>query len=73
MMTVQKEGEVAVITQGFARFERVGEVATGECGGVRYEQVGELRKFTQFCRSLSLRKARVMLKTMRREAFAPCP
>lgn len=72
MMIVQKAGEVAVITQGFAIFERAGQVAVGECGGVRYEQVGELRKFTQFCRSLSLRKARVMLKTMRREAFAPC-
>jgi len=70
MMTVQKVEDIAVITNGRALFERCAEVAVGECDGVRYEQVGELSKFTQLCRSHSLRVARVTLKKMRQEAFA---
>jgi hypothetical protein len=68
-MDVQKAGDVVAIRSGFALFERVGDIAVGECSGVRYEQVGELNKFTQFCRSPSLRYARVALKIMREAAF----
>lgn len=69
-MQIQKEGEIALITDPRGIFERVDQVAFGEFDGARYEEVGDLHKFSQFAKSKSLRIARVMLKTMRREAFA---
>jgi hypothetical protein len=68
-MDVQRAGDIVVVRSGFAFFERVAAVAVGECSGVRYAQIGELNKFTQFCRSPSLRYARVALKIMREAAF----
>jgi hypothetical protein len=69
-MQIQKSGEIALITDHRGIFERVDQVAFGEFDGARYEEVGDLHKISQFAKSKSLRIARVMLKTMRREAFA---
>lgn len=68
-MQIQRAPDIAVITHKGGIFERVGDVACGEFGGVRYEQVGEMHKFSQSAKSKSLRIARVILKTMRLEAF----
>lgn len=69
VMEIQISDDIAIVSSGFAVFERVADVSWGEASGVRYEQVGGLKKFTQYCRSPSLRLARVALKIMRAEAF----
>ena len=69
-MLIQKSGDIALITDPRGFFERVDSVACGEFDGVRYEQIGGISRFSQTAKSKSLRIARVMLKTMRREAFA---
>lgn len=79
-MNIEKSGNLAIITCGpqlgegsgndfAARIERSGELAVACCDGIMLEICGNLKKWTQIGPSRSLRKARCMIKKMRKIAF----
>lgn len=50
--------------------EKAGCICRANLDGVKYQQVGMINKFTQVCKSRSLRAAKVSIKKMVAEAYA---